>query len=303
MKRLYRKFIRRVLSPRLLARLNHLSHIDDRLIELEAGRARLAEAWLRERRPGLFLNDSTGSPEFGIFSQNGEDGILLGLLEQTGAVEKSFVEIGVENARECNTALLGFVLSWNGLMLEADGVGVAAARRLAARLLQRKSNQVEIRQAFVTAENVDDILESAGFRGELGVLSIDVDGVDYWLWKAIRSVRPRLVVIEYNASLGCTEAITVPYKPDFDCRREHSSGFYHGASLAALEKLGRELGYALATVDSNGVNAFFVREDIRGSTQAPRSARELFREHRERSKFLSPEAQWAAIRHLPFDQV
>ena len=167
-----------------------------------------------------------------------------------------------------------------------------AALRLAARLLARKRNRLQIRQAFVTAENVNGLIEEGGFGGELGVLSIDVDGVDYWLWKAIRVVSPRVVVIEYNASFGATRAVTVPYKPDFRC---HPGGLYHGASLAALSLLGRQLGYVLVAVESAGVNAFFVRQDLCPPALAGRSPADLYRPHLECSKTLSPEGQWAAV--------
>jgi hypothetical protein len=110
-------------------------------------------------------------------------------------------------------------------------------------------------------------------------------------------------VVEYNATFGPEECVTVPYKPDFDCHREHASGFYHGASLAALEKLGRELGYALAAVDALGVNAFFVREDILPPTLSARRAAELYRPHFVRSRYTPPAEQSAAIRHLPLVRV
>jgi len=299
MKQLYRSLLRRMISPKLLTRIRHLSHIDDRLRDVEAARARLAEIWLRQQHPSLFSETSPGLPEFSVYSQNGEDGLLLSLIEQTGAASKTFVEIGVEDAQECNTAILAFLLGWDGLMLEANPLGADAALRLAARLLARKRNRLQIRPAFVTAENVNGLIEEAGFSGELGVLSIDVDGVDYWLWKAVRVVSPRLVAIEYNASFGATRAVTVPYKPDFRCPQEYPGSLYHGASLVALELLGRQLGYVLVAVESAGVNAFFVRQDLCPPALAGRSSADLYRPHLERSKTLSPERQWAAVEHLP----
>jgi hypothetical protein len=300
MKQFYRSLLRRMISPKLLVRFRHLSHIDNRLRDVEAARAGLAEILLRRQYPALFSEASPGLPEFSIYSQNGEDGLLLSLIEQTGAASKTFVEIGVEDARECNTAILGFLLGWDGLMLEANPMGVDAARRLAARLLARKRNRLQIRQAFVTAENVNGLIEAAGFSGELGVLSIDVDGVDYWLWKAVRVVNPRVVVVEYNASFGATRAVTIPYKPDFNCP---PGGLYHGASLAALALLGKQLGYVLVAVESAGVNAFFIRQDFCPPALAGRSAADLYRPHLERSKTTSPEQQWAAVEHLPLETV
>ena len=295
--KLHRRWLRRFLPPALLNRINSLSHIEDRLFDLEARRAQLAGMVLRERYANLFA--ASAHTEFQVFSQNGEDAVLLWILQETGAPVKTFVEIGIENARECNTALLAFVLGWDGLMLEADPLGVEAARRFSRRMLMGRPNRLEIRQAFVTRENVNALIGG----GALGVLSIDVDGMDYWLWKAVEDAAPRVVVVEYNASMGPEESITVPYRAGFSAAEAHPSGYYHGASLAALEKLGREKGYALVAVDAAGVNAFFVLEAIRPETLRARSAAELFCPHLMRARLHSREEQWALIRHLPYERV
>jgi hypothetical protein len=293
----HRRLLRRLVPPRLLNRVNYLSHLEDRLFELEARRAQLAAIVLRDRFAGLFAVDR--NREFQVFSENGEDGILLELLERTGAPVKTFVEIGIENARECNTAVLAFVLGWDGLMLDADPLHVASAQRLAHRMLLGRPNRVEIRRNFVTRESIRSLFP----RPELGVLSIDVDGMDYWLWQAVDGVQPRIVVVEYNASLGSEAAITVPYQADFSASAAHPSRYYHGASLAALEKLGRRKNYALVAVDSAGVNAFFVDQAICPESLPAKTAAELFRPHFMRSRVHSPEEQWALIRHMPFETV
>jgi hypothetical protein len=291
----HRKWLRRMVKPAVLSRINNLSHIEDRLFDLEARRAQLAEIALRPQFGSLFAGGA--DCEFQIFSQNGEDGILLSLLNQTGARVKTFVEIGIENGLECNTALLAFVLGWDGLMVEADPLGAAAAQRLVGRVLRRRTNRVEVRQAFVTRENINDFVGGP----ELGVLSIDVDGVDYWLWKAVTRAAPEVVIAEYNASMGPVEPITVPYTAAFTVAE--SQPYYHGASLAALEKLGREKGYALVAVDAAGVNAFFVRETFRTAALPARTAAELFRPHRIRLGVHTQEEQWNLIRHLPYERV
>ena len=293
----HRAWLRRRLPPALLRRINHLAHIDDRLFEAEARRAQLARLVMRDRFPGLFRDNEEG--EFQIYSQNGEDGILLGILSRLAAPPKSFVEIGVEDGLECNTAILGFVLGWDGRMVEGEPFRAAAAQRLVERMLAGKSNRIEVRQVFATAENVDQLAGS----GPLGVLSIDVDGMDYWLWKAISGTRPEVVIIEYNASLGPDRAVTVPYDPAFSAFRAHPSGYYHGASLAALEKLGRAKGYSLVAVDSAGVNAFFVHDAVRPETLPARGAAEIFRPHRVRTKTHSQPQQWELIRGMSYENV
>lgn len=293
----HRKLLRRWVPPELINRVNLATHLEDRFHDLETRRAQLAEILLRERFGGLFA--SGAGREFRVFSQNGEDGLLLWLLDETGAEVKTFVEIGIENGLECNTAVLGFVLGWDGLMVEADPRGAAAARKLAARMLRGRNNRVEVRQEYVRPATI-----GALFTGpRLGVLSIDVDGMDYWLWKAVTSAQPDVVVIEYNASLGAEAAISVPFREDFSAAEAHPSGYYHGASLAALEKLGREKSYSLVAVDSAGVNAFFVRDAVRPAALKPQTAAALFRPHAMRCRVHPPEEQWALIRDLPYERV
>lgn len=293
----HRKLLRRLVPPAVLNRLNAWSHLEDRLYDVEARAARLAELALRPQYARLFAKAPPA--EFAVFSQNGEDGILLSLLNQIEPPPMSFAEIGVEHGRECNTAILGFVLGWDGLWVEADPLSAAAAQRLVRRMLKDRTNRIEVRCVTVTPDNIDSLLG----RNELGVLSIDVDGLDYWLWRAVSAPRPRVVVIEYNASLGPEAALTVPYQPDFRASTAHWSGYYHGASLAALEKLGREKGYSLVAVCSAGVNAFFVREDVRPPGLPPRRAHEVYQPHAARTRKHTPREQWELIRNLPYDRV
>jgi len=293
----YRAWLRRHVAPSVLRKVNSLSHLDDRLFGAEVRRVQLARILLEERFPGLVAD--AGGPEFQVFSQNGEDGILLDILSRLAGPSKTFVEIGVEDGLECNSAVLGFVLGWNGVMVEADPLRAASARKLAERMLAGRANRVEVRQAFVTAENVNEIVGS----GSLGVLSIDVDGMDYWLWKAVEGATAQVVVIEYNASMGPERAVTIPYDPEFSALKAHPSGYYHGASLAALERLGRGKGYSLVAVDSAGVNAFFVHDAVRPESLPRREAAEIFRPHRMRLKDHSEQQQWDMISRMPYETV
>lgn len=161
--------------------------------------------------------------------------------------------------------------------------------------------------AFVTRENIDQLLEENGVTGEIGLLSIDIDGMDYWVWKAIEVVDPAIVVIEYNYRFGSEDAVTVPYRPDFDRREAHHSILYYGASLEALAELGREKGYALVGVESHGLNAFFVRRDLLPDTLREVTAAEAFRvggfdeahdEHGRRFR-MSYEDEKRLVRNLP----
>jgi hypothetical protein len=114
--------------------------------------------------------------------------------------------------------------------------------------------------ARVTPENVQELFAQAGVPDEPDVLSIDIDGVDYWVWQAITDYRPRIVVAEYNAHLDPAQALTVP--------RDHAAGWdgsdYFGASLGALRDLALARGYRFVHTDTSGANAFFVRSDLPG---------------------------------------
>jgi hypothetical protein len=194
--------------------------------------------------------------EFRLYSQNGEDGILLRIFSLIATTDRRFVEIGSGDAEECNTRNLWEAWGWSGLLVEGDAALAAAA---AAGTPER----VTVRHCFVDAENIDRVIESGGVSGQIDLLSIDIDGNDYWVWRAIDCVSPRVVIIEYNAAFGPTVSATVPYEPGrvADFSSSLSERVYSGASLVALVKLGAEKGYALVGCDSAGVNAFFVRRD------------------------------------------
>lgn len=191
--------------------------------------------------------------ELRVFSQNGEDGVVAELLRRCGVRNKYFVEFGVENGSECNTAFLAHTMGWTGVYFEPE---LDAFHALEFRY--RPNPKVSTLSRLVTAENVEAIFEEAGVPPEFDVLGIDIDGNDYWVWKAIISYRPTIVIIEYNGQLDPDVERVQPYAAAAGW--DASSGY--GSSLAAYEKLARHKGYRLAHTESTGVNAFFIRDDI-----------------------------------------
>ena len=119
---------------------------------------------------------------------------------------------------------------------------------------------------WVARENINDFIRDSGCEGEIDLLSIDIDGNDYWIWEAITACSPRLVIIEYNSLFGPDRAVVVPYDPEFDRHRfvEAAEGghYYFGASLHALSRLAEQKGYRLVVTEPRGVNAFFLRNDV-----------------------------------------
>jgi len=190
---------------------------------------------------------------FRSFSQNDEDGILQEIFRRIGTAQKTFVEFGVQDGLQTNTRLLLYQ-GWRGLWIEADEqqhrkLSSAFASEIAA-------GQLQALRTFVTSQNISSLIESAGLS-ELDLLSIDIDGNDYWIWDAI-AIKPRVIVIEYNAKFRPPTRWVMKYNP------EHRWNYtdYQGASLESLNGLARRKGYTLVGCCLAGVNAFFVRDDL-----------------------------------------
>jgi len=203
--------------------------------------------------------------EFRVFSQNGEDGVIAELLRRCGVGERFFVEFGVGNGSECNTAFLAHTMGWSGIYFEPHAPSYQALE-----FRYRNNRRVTTMTNAITAENVEAQFAAAGVPEEPDILSIDIDGNDYWVWKAIKTYRPRIVIIEYNSALDPAVALVQPYGQAQGW--DHSSGY--SASLAALEVVAKEKGYRLAHTESLGANAFFLREDLTSAVPAevPRRA-------------------------------
>ncbi|MGH7821570.1 MAG: hypothetical protein ACREQ9_17535 [Candidatus Binatia bacterium] len=199
---------------------------------------------------------------FRSFSQNEEDGVLLYLFSLIGAPTRRSVEICAGDGIECNTANLLLRHGWTGLLVDGDEAKVTRGREFYRRAKETRLWRPTFVHAWITAENVDALLSQHGFSGDVDLLSIDVDGMDYWIWKAIRAATPRVVVIESQDVWGPDIAVTVPYDREFRSRVTMEGPEYGGASLAALVKLGREKGYRLVGCERYGFNAFFVRSGI-----------------------------------------
>ena len=198
--------------------------------------------------------DLTAS-ELRVFSQNGEDGVIAEILRRIGTGGGGFVEFGIQDGTEGNTVFLAQVLGWSGVYLEADDASFAALER-------RYSANPRVRtlHAAVEPDTVEGLFARAGVPEEPDIVSIDVDGNDYWIWRALTAFRPRLVVVEYNGAFDPASRRVMPYTPGF--RWDGTSAY--GSSLGALEALGAEKGYRLVHTELAGVNAFFVREDLAG---------------------------------------
>jgi hypothetical protein len=198
--------------------------------------------------------------EFQCFSQFGEDGIIQFLVQHVPIENDVFVEFGVGDYRESNTRFLLVHDNWRGLVMDS----AAAMQEFLRSTGLAWRYEIDATVAFIDRDNINDLIGSAGIGGDIGLLSIDLDGNDYWILEALDVVTPRILVAEYNGIFGKEAAVTVPYDPAFVRGEKHWSWLYWGASLGSLVKLATEKSYALVAGNRAGNNAFFVRRDVLG---------------------------------------
>lgn len=240
--------------------------------------------------------------EFSAFSQWGEDGVIDWLISRLPDIPRTFVEFGVEDYHEANTRLLLQIHNWRGLVMDGSEAHI---RDIQSQEIYWRHG-LTAKCAFIDRDNIDRLLQEGGMRGDIGLLSIDIDGNDYWVWQAIQAINPAIVVSEYNAVLGDLYALTVPYRADFLRMQAHHSNLYFGASLPALIGLGKQKGYTFVGTTSTGCNAFFVRDDLvsrvmdglSGAWAFPSQVREA-RDEQRKLLFLDGADRTARIAHLP----
>jgi hypothetical protein len=196
--------------------------------------------------------------EFKIFSQGGEDGIIQRLIKVIEIKNETFIEFGVEDFSESNCRYVLMNNNWSGFVI--DGSAKKIARLKHSYYYWRY--ELAAMNAFITRENINDLLAKSGFEQDLGILSIDLDGNDYYILQAIDFFRPRILICEYNAIFGVGRNISVLYDEQFNRTEKHSSNLYFGASLGAMTYAAKQKGYSLVGTNIAACNAFFVRDDL-----------------------------------------
>jgi hypothetical protein len=208
---------------------------------------------------------------FSAYSMCDEDGMIEEVFRRIGTTNRQFFEFGCGNGLENNSTYLLFT-GWNGIWLDGGEENIRSVETHFSRHIQ--TGKLKTRQTFITAENINALLREPGVDPEMDLLCIDIDGNDYWIWKAIEGIRPRVVVIEYKATFRPPHKIVQTYS----ATSRWNSTNYFGASLKALEELGREKGYALVGCTISGIDAFFVRQDLVGELfSAPFTAEHHYR--------------------------
>ena len=272
-------------------------------VDRELDKLRVQIGWLQSRAAVSAADPREA--EFRVFSQFGEDGIIQHLTNRVPIKNDVFVEFGVEDYSESNTRFLLVKDNWRGLIIDADD----AHREFLRRSELDWRHQIDAVTAFIDRDNINSLITEAGIEGDIGLLSVDLDGNDYWVLEAIDAVSPRILIVEYNSVFGPEAAITIPYDPGFARSKANSTWLYWGASLAALTRLADSKGYALVAGNTAGNNAFFVRRDVAGDVTELSVARAYspsrFREsrgkkgelthvsdHRDRLELIRDEPVW-----------
>lgn len=200
---------------------------------------------------------------FDEYSESGEDGTLLYIFSIIGTTNRKFVDIGAGGINGSNTANLILNHNFTGILVDGSEKSIKSARAFFK--FQQVASGLTMLSTFVTAENVNELIGQNGIKGEIDLLCIDIDGIDYWVLKAIDSIEPRVIVLEYQDILGPDRAWTVPYKKDFDVHGysvNRDTNNYCGASLLAFTKLCNARGYRLVGCNKTGWNAFFVKKGL-----------------------------------------
>lgn len=273
--------------------------------EIHEAKMLAARALIGQNRARGPLN-RLADAEFKVFSQFGDDGIIQYLVHMLDVQPQTFVEFGVEDYSEANTRFLLVNDNWRGLILDGSEPQMAAVRRES---LYWRQDLTAI-AAFIDRENINDLLAAGGAAGDLGLLSIDIDGNDYWVWDAIHVCRPIIVIAEFNSVFGAQRAVSIPYDPAFVRTRAHWSNLYWGCSLAALCSLAERKGFAFVGCNSNGNNAYFVDRDhlapLRALQPEEGYVESRFRESRDQQgnlTYLSGAARRQAIAAMPLVDV
>jgi hypothetical protein len=190
-----------------------------------------------------------------VFSQNGEDGVIQEIFQRIGTQDRFFVEVGVGNGLECNSAYL-LRRGWRGAWIDGDRQALSDAANEFKEVID--GGRLRIVPQAVSGRNIAAVLRQASVPDEFDLLSLDIDRNTYHLWNALGHLKPRVVVIEYNAIIPPDEQWFVEEVPEAGW----NGSSYFGASLKAYQTLAEKYGYSLVGCETTGVNAFFVRNDL-----------------------------------------
>ena len=241
--------------------------------------------------------------KYKIFSQWGEDGMLQFLTSNLHIQNKTFIEFGVENFLESNCRFLMMKDNWSGFVIDGSPKNIA---ELKSTYFYWKYD-LKAEAFFLTKSCINEVLERSGFDNNVGILSIDLDGNDYYILEEIRDIKASILICEFNPIFGMSRKITVPYSDSFKRFEAHYSGLYWGASISAINSIAQKKGYALVGVSDGFNNAFFVKKELLNSLVKEISLSEItmtskYRDSRDKNhnlSFLDQGEQLQLLKGLP----
>lgn len=256
-----RQIINRIISLINKPLINVIKNINnDKIVNEEKKIILIAKSLLLSKQFKNFkLNsqkDRLYQFEFKVFSQFGDDGIIQFLINYLNITEKTFIEFGVTDYVESNTRFLLMNNNWNGMVMDGSMNEIMKIKKS----YYYWQFDLSAEQLWITKENIDDFIVEKGYSGEIGLLHIDLDGNDYWIWDAIKSISPVIFIAEYNSVFG-THPWTIPYSESFYRTDAHYSNLYWGSGLGPIYNLSKGKGYSFIGCNSAGNNAYFVRND------------------------------------------
>jgi hypothetical protein len=242
------------IKKRLFRLIKRWRNVPDKFDKIQETLGRIENRQIEKLLPSQ-INDA----EFKVYSQWGEDGIIQHLLRHVPIGNRTFVEFGVENYTESNTRFLLVNNNWAGLVLDGSDDNIEYIKNDMHVFYE---HDLKAESVFITRDNINDVILRNGINGDIGLLSVDIDGNDYWIWDAITCISPRIVICEYNSHFGANPKVSTPYVSTFYRGDAHYSNIYYGASISALTYLASKKGYSLVGGNSAGNNVFFVRNDV-----------------------------------------
>jgi len=291
----------------MIRRLLNFFNFKKKIINSELQDLKLSIGQIQSKLNASSLEKNIKKKEFKVFSQWGEDGIIDYLITNLDIENKTFIEFGVENYEESNTKFLLLNKNWHGFIMDSSTNNINYIKNSE---LYWKHSLTAV-TSFVNKENINDLLKLSKFDKKIGLLSIDIDGNDYWVWQGIDTMEPSIVIIEYNSRLGIEKSYVVPYEKNFERKKANYSMIYYGASLKALVKLGKKKGYELVHCNEAGNNAFFVKKELLNDKIKSIDAVEgfvhnKFRESRNKEgklTFLDKKSEEEILFKLPLEEV
>lgn len=259
----------------------------------------LVNQWKEWRSKELSPLKSIQEAGFRCYSQFEEDGIILYLMTLLGVANGTAVEICCGDGTECMASNLIINHGYKGYLFDGSRVNVHRAREFFKSKKDCLLFQPEIRQRWITAENINNLLHEIGCPKDVDFLSLDLDGNDYWVWKAIDYVRPKVCCFETSNVIPTNLSLTIPYDPKFFCWTQENPEF-RSVSLLAMVNISREKGYRLVGSHRHGFNVFFVREDLLSSLIQETTLEKV---HFNEWTTYSQKHRWESVKGFPWVEV